>query len=733
MLSLVRRFFLLSFLSSAVAPVFAQPSVTALWNNYSGTKSGLPNYGIAPGSLFVIAGSNLASSANTAEAFPLTTNLNGTSVSVTVNGTSTQPALYYVLPTQIAAILPESTPVGTGTLTVTSSGQTSQDVPIQVVQSGFGILTDNGAGFGPAAAFDLSYLPITGAHPAAPGQLIVFWGTGVGPDPANDDKTEPQQTNNLTGIPMQVYIGGVSATVYYKGRSTYPGVDEVFVYVPSGAPLGCYDSVVMVSGSVTSNYATIPVAPTGASSCTDQISLFNSWQQLVGKTSANVGALELSSQTLQTPSGTQTTSGATAQFKTDNYVEIESELFSSGLVSVGSCIVDQGISLGAPVVLSAGPSLTVTGPGSEPAAFTYMPGATPAAYSVSLPATFIPSSGGTFTFNGAGGSGAQIGSFSTSITLPPDITWTNMAAASSILTPQGFTMNWTGGTADGLVLISGDSVGTSGIDVKFECLASAAGGTFTIPPAVLLSLPDTSTSARLGIASFTNPVIFSASGLDLGFAYAGSSSVTELAYYQTTASAAPQLSSLSLSASQVASGSSLQGTVLLTSPATTADVTVSLSSNSAAVTVPSSVTVPAGATSATFTISTGTVTSTQTVTIVATYAGTSSQSLLTVNAPSTATFNGTYTGTYNYTVGTTAESGSVLAAVNNGTVTVTQPGTGTGTVTSAGQITFGVDVAEGASCNFTGNLVLSGTTVTGSGTFSCTSPSFSGTWTVTRQ
>jgi hypothetical protein len=83
------------------------PSVTLLYNNYSGTKTGLPNYGISPGSLFVIVGSNLATTSNTSEVFPLTTNLNGTSVSVTVNGTTTQPYLYYVLPAQIAAVLPE--------------------------------------------------------------------------------------------------------------------------------------------------------------------------------------------------------------------------------------------------------------------------------------------------------------------------------------------------------------------------------------------------------------------------------------------------------------------------------------------------------------------------------------------------------------------------------------------------------------------------------------------------
>ncbi len=721
------------FLAVGVAPVFAQPSVLALQNNYSGTKPGLPNYGISPGSLFIIAGTDLATSSNTAEAFPLTNNLNGSSVSVTVNGTITQPTLYYVLPTQIGAVLREDTPLGTGTLTVTSTQGTSQAVPIQVVQSAFGILTNNGAGFGPAAAFDTSYTPIAATHPATPSELIAFWGTGVGPDPKNDDKTEPQLTNNLTSVPMQVYIGGVSATVFYKGRSSYPGVDEVFVYVPSGVPMGCYVSVVMVSGTVTSNYATIPVAPTGASSCTDQISIFNDWQTLIGKSSANIGTLELNSETKQTAAGTQTSSGATAQFKTDNAIQIYSELFSDHLVSVGNCVVDQGNSAGSPTIISAGPNLTLSGPSGEQAAFTYTAGRSPAAYSVALPGTFIPSAGGTFTFNGAGGSGAQIGSFSVSVTLPPAITWTNMSAASSIIKPQGFTINWTGGTSDGLVSISGDSTGTAGLDVKFECIASAADGTFTIPPEVLLSLPDSTTSASLGIANLENPVTFSANGLDFGFAYGGFSSGTALANYQTSASSGPQLSSVTLSASQATSGASIQGTVVLSGPAPPAGVNVALSSSSSAASVPSSVTVPGGSTSASFTISVGTISSTQTVTITAMYGGTSSQAMLTVNPQTTlADFNGTYDGTYSGGAGTKKLSGSVSAGVNNGTVIVTQPGSGTGTVTASGQVTFGVSVVEGIACNFTGQIVLMGTAATASGTFSCNGAA-SGNWNVTRQ
>lgn len=115
----------------------AQPTVGGLLNNYSYIRPGLPNYGIAEGSIFDIFGTDLAAS-TTSQGVPLNTSLGGSSVSVTVNGTTTQAIPYFVSPGQIAAILPSATPVGTGTITVTNGSQTSAPAPITVVESAFG-------------------------------------------------------------------------------------------------------------------------------------------------------------------------------------------------------------------------------------------------------------------------------------------------------------------------------------------------------------------------------------------------------------------------------------------------------------------------------------------------------------------------------------------------------------------------------------------------------------------
>jgi hypothetical protein len=94
----------------------------------------------------------------------------------------------------------------------------------------------------------------------------------------------------------------------------------------------------------------------------------------------------------------------------------------------------------------------------------------------------------------------------------------------------------------------------------------------------------------------------------------------------------------------------------------------------------------------------------------------------------TPNFDGTYTGTYSGTKG----SGGVEASISGGTVTVISP-PGTGTIMTDGQITFGVVVGGSTTCNFSGSIVLNGTAASGTGTFSCTNPTITGTWTVTRQ
>ncbi|HLJ13833.1 MAG TPA: hypothetical protein VKV15_05000 [Bryobacteraceae bacterium] len=562
-----------SALLCSLAPgiILAQsPTITGVENNYSFTRPGLPNYGIAQGSIFDIFGSNLANTSTGLQSAPLQTTLNGVSVAVTVSGTTKQALLYYVTPTQIAAILPSSVPVGTGQITVTNNGTASAPAQIVVVQSAFGILTLNN-GTGPAAAFDSKSNYLAASNAANPGDTILLWGTGAGPVP--DDTKQAAVT-----APIEVDIGGVPAKIAYAGRSQYPGLDQINVVVPSGLS-GCYVSVVVRSGNFVSNFSSVPVA-NNSRTCSDvTVGLGPSASQiqsLAGKTTATVGGFGLSKININIPatvvggitvspannyaldSGFASFQRVTLSQQFDPYVAAAA---SNTIASIGSCTVysvssntsnpSPPSSTPAPALptvttvnLNAGPSVNVTGPnGTKSMPFAngvYSAQLGGGSGSTALP-IFIPDTGGAFTFDNGGG-GPDVSSFKTSLTFNP-VVWSNMASLNTVQRSQGATVTWTGGDTSTYVIISGSSgtlMGTQYIFGLFTCTAPAAAHTFAIPAAVLLALPATGTvsaggisipiSGSLGVMSYTAATNVSIPGIDLAYGYAYSLSSAAVAY-----------------------------------------------------------------------------------------------------------------------------------------------------------------------------------------------------------
>jgi uncharacterized protein (TIGR03437 family) len=130
------------------------------------------------------------------------------------------------------------------------------------------------------------------------------------------------------------------------------------------------------------------------------------------------------------------------------------------------------------------------------------------------------------------------------------------------------------------------------------------------------------------------PTIPNSDSVPVTFTLGGKAGTQTLFTSVQNGSLAPQLQSLTLSSSSVTGGGTVQGTVMLSTAAPAGGSLVTLSSNSAAASVPQTVSVPAGATSATFTISTSTVSSAQSATITANYDGNSVATVLTLNPSS---------------------------------------------------------------------------------------------------
>lgn len=506
------------------------PTITGVVNNYSFIPTGFPNSGVAPGTLFLVSGSNLANppvgnlTLNSSASPGIPTTSAGASLSVQAGGKTFSPGIYYASPGQIAAVLPSSTPTGSATITVTFNNATSNTFSFQVVP--------HALGFGTYSEGVIATNATTGAlygytNSAKPGDTIVLWGSGLGADTADSD-TVFTSSPHPVNTPLQIYVGGVAAKVLYGGSSGYPGVNQIDVTIPDNVTTGCYITVVAVTGSgsniTTSNFGRLAISPSGGE-CDDSIlgvsggtistlsgqSTVRSGDVIVGQI---IGPKSL---TDNTP---QTTNLALATFTKDTGSTYSSSTgSSSSIFSLGSCFVSEiiqasGGGTSTSVGLDAG-NISLTGP-----AGTYQLMTIPIEkgdYIGQLPSNAITSSGGAFTFNGSGG--ADVGSFNTTVNLPnPILTWTNQSSDATVNRGQGVTVDWTGGGSGTYVIISGySSDQNSGAYGSFTCIAPQSALTFAVPGYVTSTLP--AGSGSLSVENATSFGTFSASGLDYGFKF----------------------------------------------------------------------------------------------------------------------------------------------------------------------------------------------------------------------
>ncbi len=507
------------------------PTVTGVTNNYSYIPAGFPNSGIAPSSLFQIFGTDMAAPvtgtlALNSSAGPngIPQSQNGTSISVTVKGATVTPAMYYATPTSIAAVLPADTPTGTGTLTVTYNNNASNAYSIQVVSSALGLDTYYGTGNGLITATDAAGGLFNYTGSAALGQTIVLWGTGLGADPQDSDTVFTKSPHAVNQSSLKIYFGGVEGDVLYAGASGYPGLNQIDVTIPANAPTGCFVSVVGTVGSDVSNFGTLSIGKNNGE-CGDPI--YGITGDLIGKlsgqTNVKSGSVSIGQSTAPGSNGTPMTyNAASANFQSVTGVSYGAV---SGLLSLGSCFVGQMVgsgSISSSTGLNAGSNLSLTGP-----AGTYaIPATSTGHYQQSLPADAITGSGGTFVFNGPGGS--DVGTFTDTVNLPnPLLSWTNQSAAATITRSEGLQVTWTGGASGSYVGIIGSSSG-NGVSANFTCLVPQSALKFTVPPYVTGTLP--AGAGNVLVENTTSFSTFAATGIDIGFGYGFTGTLVNTTY-----------------------------------------------------------------------------------------------------------------------------------------------------------------------------------------------------------
>jgi uncharacterized protein (TIGR03437 family) len=201
---------------------------------------------IGPGAWIEIYGSNLSSASRnwTGSDFngaQSPTSLDG--VSVMIGGKSAY--LMYISPGQLDVLVPDDIAPGQTTITVTSGSGTSDPYAISVQRLEPGLLAPNaslvnGREYTAAMHSDDSFvgpslgIPGLNASPAVPGETIVVYGIGFGPViPATPAGLIALQATSMASQ-LQVNIGGVPATVVYKGMAGgFVGLYQFNVVVPS--------------------------------------------------------------------------------------------------------------------------------------------------------------------------------------------------------------------------------------------------------------------------------------------------------------------------------------------------------------------------------------------------------------------------------------------------------------------------------------------------------------------
>ncbi len=468
--------------------------------------------GIAQGSMFLVFGNNLGPVQLTSNSSPaLGTVLAGISVEVRSGDLVQFAPLAYVSSAQLAAILPSSTPVGTAAIVVSAGGLKSAPVEFKVVRSNFAAFTNNSRGTG--AAVLQNYVSQTElarnglSESATTGQVVILWGTGLGPIQGDDAAAPP--VGNIGGS-VEVTVGALPARLLYRGRSgCCAGIDQVIFEVPQGVE-GCYLPVtVSVDGVASKQQTTMSVSPSGKVCTEPGLVTSDDLAKAQKQGNLKLGTLLLVSYTVDDQTAFDY---GLVGFSRPLYEELAATVQRIAAAPTGACEVatwdgrnytESGNfgsisgdffndylfwSPGTP--LDAGGTVTMTGAGKTIVFDKTAPG-----YYLNYG---IETRGGQPTFQGtvgpgrydfANSGGPDVPAFQTSVTVPERIRFTN-AGTTTVSRARDLDITWTGGTQSERVLLYGWSwdVARQAGGV-FACVQRGAAGKATVPASILSVLP----------------------------------------------------------------------------------------------------------------------------------------------------------------------------------------------------------------------------------------------------
>jgi uncharacterized protein (TIGR03437 family) len=220
---------------------------------------------IAPGEYIDLFGTGFSSSTQQASSVPFPTSLGN--VSVSINGVAAP--IYTVSPTEIVCLVPFEITQSYATIQVSNNGATSNAVTVYTEESAPGAFTLGQDGVGPGAFLHGNGTVVSDSSPAAVGEVIEAFLTGLGavsPGIA-DGAAAPANPLSETADQYYVYVDGTqSSNVTYEGLAPgFVGLYQVNFVVPNTPDTG--DVYVDFEDSLYGGYtsmATMAVSNTSA-------------------------------------------------------------------------------------------------------------------------------------------------------------------------------------------------------------------------------------------------------------------------------------------------------------------------------------------------------------------------------------------------------------------------------------------------------------------------------------
>ncbi len=237
----------------------AVPGLTPVTSTAGFTNAASFTSGGSPGAIATLFGAHLTRNLTgivLSPSVPLPTSLAGTTV--TING---EPAPFFNVvdvdeQEQISFQVPVDAPTGSAIPVVVSNGFASTTVQVTLTPVQPGIFTING---NQAAATHADFSLVSATNPAAPGETILVYCTGLGavkPAVATGDAANGISNTIAT---FTATIAGQNAPIGFSGLAPGAvGEGQINLTVPMGAPSGQQD-LVLTGGGGTSNTVKIQI------------------------------------------------------------------------------------------------------------------------------------------------------------------------------------------------------------------------------------------------------------------------------------------------------------------------------------------------------------------------------------------------------------------------------------------------------------------------------------------